>query len=395
MNEIYETGVTQHFLPFSHTKRWYSQQFSTAQVASYEVMEVVEVSFNSQQAYNNPYMDADVWVELKKSGSTSEQYRIPVFWDGGNVFRARLVATSPGNWTWNIINATVTNSDSGFIGKSGSFTATAANVNTNPNNRGFIKVASNNRTLEYADGTPFFYTADTSWSALTAVFDYNQANSISGISFKDYISARKDQGFNGLNVIASFPDDTYTNLWSSKTWGKKVAPSGATPFEMKGPGQPVDYRKITPEYWQSVDERMQFLADQGFVTLFETVRRTEDWPFRSDTEKKAFYNYVRYLWARYGCYNMIFSWIHHDVHGGVYNNWVPLVQDAHQRLSTQLGNKMPYGQPRTAMTYNTSLNNWNRDIPSALDIQNVSNDERDETMHQWLSHILIMKLIRG
>ncbi len=382
-----------------------------AQNDRYSVMEVVEITFNSQQQYDNPYMDVDVWIDLKKSGSTNEVYRIPVFWDGGNVFRARLVATSPGNWTWNIINGTVENRDQGFIGKSGSFTADAADVGSNPNNRGFIRVdPSTNRTLEYADGTPFFYTADTSWSALTAVFGFDRSNDITGISFQDYILARKKQGFNGLNLIASFPDDTYlqqrgrnldrpgteSGLWSSKTWGKKTSPSGATPFEMKRRGQPVtddsqevDYKRIVPEYWQSVDKRMQFLSDQGFVTLFESVRRHERWPFRTQTEKNAFYNYTRYLWARYGCYNMIFSWVHHDTNSGnVYPKWQELVRHADSELNKKIGDhKMPYGQPRTAMSYNTSLRNWENNIPSALDVQNVSNAERDETMHEWLRDI--------
>lgn len=374
-------------------------------------MEVVEVEFNSQEQYDNAYMDVDVWIELKKSGSASEAYRIPVFWDGGNVFRARLVATSPGDWTWNIINETVENSDRGFVGRSGSFRADAADASTNPNNHGFIRVDPNtNRTLEYADGTPFFYTADTSWSALTAVFGYDRANDISGISFQDYIRARKNQGFNGLNVIASFPDDTYleqqgrnldrpgtrTGLWASETWGKKTAANGETPFALKRRGQPVtddlqevDYKRIKPEYWQAVDERMQFLSDQGFVTLFESVRRHERWPFRAQDEKNAFYNYIRYLWARYGCYNMIFSWVHHDTNSGnVYPGWRELVSHANNELYNRIGDyKMPYGQPRTAMSFNTSLDNWEKDIPSALDIQNVSNSERNETMHEWLMDI--------
>ncbi|MDT7828843.1 malectin domain-containing carbohydrate-binding protein [Pricia sp. S334] len=383
--------------------------FTFAQKDTYRVMEVVEVAFNSQEQYDNAYMDVDVWLELKKSGSPNEAYRIPVFWDGGNVFRARLVATSPGKWTWNIINETVENSDQAFIGKSGSFTAVAANVSGNPNNQGFIRVADNKRTLEYADGTPFFYTADTSWSALTGVFGFDRANDITNISFQDYILARKKQGFNGLNLIASFPDDTYlqqwgrnrdrpgreSGLWSTDTWGKKIADNGSTPFAMKRRGQSVtdahpevDYRRIVPEYWQSVDQRMQFLSDQGFVTLFESVRRHERWPFRAQAEKDAFYNYIRYLWARYGCYNMIFSWVHHDTNShNVYPDWLELVEHAHGKLSAQLGNRMPYGQPRTAMSYNTSLRNWEKDIPDALDVQNVSNAERDETMHQWLQEI--------
>ena len=358
-----------------------------AQNDSYAVMDIVEVEFNSQVKYGNAYMDVDVWIELKKEGSSSEVYRIPVFWDGGNVFRVRLVPTSPGKWTWKVINETVENADRSFIGRSGSFTAVAANVSSNPNKRGFIRVASNNRTLEYADGTPFFYTADTSWSALTEVFGFSKANTISGISFQNYISTRKGQGFNGLNVIASFPNDSYTELWAEKTHHKKTGPNGENPFELKSTGK-VDYLKIKPEYWQSVDKRMQHLSDQGFVTLFETVRRSELWYLGTTQEKNAFYNYVRYLWARYGCYNMIFSWVHHDSQSSIYPKWKQIVSDANSKLYSKMGDyRMPYGQPRTAMSFNTSLNNWNKDIPTALDIQNVSNAERDETMHEWLRNI--------
>lgn len=358
--------------------------------AQYAVMEVVEVPFTSQTQYNDDftaYMNVDVWIEL--NGPNSKHYKIPVFWDGGKVFRARLVATSVGNWTWNIINATVKNSDLGFMNKNGSFTAIAADPSTNPNNHGFIRVADNNRTLQYADGTPFFYTADTSWSALTKVFGYENANDITEISFQDYISARKGQGFNGLNVIASFPNDTKEKLWSTDTYGQKTSPNGATPFQFKEAGKgEVDYQNINPTYWQSVDIKMQHLADQGFVTLFETVRRSENWPFRAQDEKNAFYNYVRYLWARYGCYNMIFSWVHHDSQGSIYPNWLELVEHANDELYKKIDDyKMPYGQPRTSMTFNTSLNNWERDVPEAIDIQNVSNAERDETMHEWLSDI--------
>ena len=151
--------------------------------------------------------------------------------------------------------------------------------------------------------------------------------------FKTIFQLEKRQGFNGLNVIASFPNDTKENLWSTDTYGQKTGPNGATPFQFKKAGQgEVDYQDINPTYWQSVDIKMQHLADQGFVTLFETVRRSENWPFRAQDEKDAFYNYVRYLWARYGCYNMIFSWVHHDSQGSIYPNWLELVEHANDEL---------------------------------------------------------------
>jgi hypothetical protein len=86
---------------------------------------------------------------------------------------------------------------------------------------------------------------------------------------------------------------------------------------------------------------------------------------------------------------MIFSWVHHDTNSGnVYPRWLELVKHANSELQNRIGDyRMPYGQPRTAMSYNTSLNNWEKDIPSALDVQNVSNAERDQTMHEWLRNI--------
>ena len=41
------------------------------------------------------------------------------------------------------------------------------------------------------------------------------------------------------------------------------------------------------------------------------------------------------------------------------------------------------------MSFNTTLRNWDTDLPNALDLQNVSNAERDEDMHRWLKDIYL------
>ncbi|HDZ14900.1 MAG TPA: T9SS type A sorting domain-containing protein [Pricia sp.] len=41
------------------------------------------------------------------------------------------------------------------------------------------------------------------------------------------------------------------------------------------------------------------------------------------------------------------------------------------------------------MSFNSSLNNWEKDVPAALDLKNVSNSERDEDMHKWLRDIYL------
>ena len=157
------------------------------------VYEVVEEVFHAEKDYANAYMEVDLWVELTGPDAT---YRIPAFWDGGNTFRARLVATAPGEWRWSTSNQT---GDSGLDGKSGTFSAEAwaePEMQANPNRRGFIRSSANNHTLEYADGTPFFYAGDTWWSALTRIYSWDSDQGKAGISFQDALALRKAQGFN-------------------------------------------------------------------------------------------------------------------------------------------------------------------------------------------------------
>ncbi len=355
-------------------------------LAAVHVFEVIEETFIAETSPGNPYLDVDLRVTLKGPSGT---YEIPAFWDGGSVFRARLVATKPGTWTWTTGNRT---GDSGLDNQSGSFEAVAwseAEKEANPNRRGFIRVASNHHTLEYADGTPFFYAGDTWWSALTKIYSWGSDAGLSGISFQDAIALRKDQGFNGLNIIACFPSDTLSGIWDSTSHGHKVAEDGSTPFEIRDPEDAdhgVDYTRINPDYWKQADLKMEYLSEHGFVPYFETVRRHEQWYAENPAERQAFVNYNRYLWARYGCYNMVFSWVHWDDAMGVLNKWKPMVTMAYQELG-----EMPYGQPRTAMAHGSSLTTWCVEpyaVPiGAFDVHNVSNKDRNYLMHDWLRDI--------
>jgi len=79
-------------------------------------------------------------------------------------------------------------------------------------------------------------------------------------------------------------------------------------------------------------------------------------------------NYTRYLWARWGCYNMIYSWLHMDATQNK-NEWSSMIE----KCVSQLG-PMPYGQPRTAMACGRGSHRyWDDSIQPGLDIHNISN----------------------
>ena len=62
------------------------------------VYDMVELSFIADLSYENPYMEVDLWVDLKGPGKL--EYRIPAFWDSEQTWRVRLAATAPGKWRW-------------------------------------------------------------------------------------------------------------------------------------------------------------------------------------------------------------------------------------------------------------------------------------------------------
>jgi len=275
------------------------------------VYEVLEESFTTAKTYDNPYMQVDLKIEL--SGPEGEIFRIPGFWDGGQSFKVRMIATRPGIWTWTTGTRT---GDRGLDNKRGSFKAvdwTEQEKAENPNRRGIIRVASNGHTLEYPDGTPFFLTGDTWYSSLTKIYSWSSAAGKAGISFQDAIALRKAQGFNSIAIISCFPSDTKVNLWHKELHGEKIQEDGSTAFEMHiDTINPANFLRINPKYFQLADKKFQHLWDNGFVPLLETVRRHEKWYVEDEAERAAFTNYVRYLWARWGCYNMIFDWLHWD-----------------------------------------------------------------------------------
>lgn len=371
----------------------------TAAGSEVGVWQGVEIALTSAKSYDHAYLDVDVWVELQGPGFSARVYG---FWDGDRTFRVRVMATQPGRWTW---TSGSNQDDSGLNGKTGGFEARAwseAEKQANPNRRGIVHATPNGRALQSADGTPFFLVGDTHWAAYTWRYPFRgQAPQPGyqpgpGIGFEEFVQALKQQGYNSLGSIASFPnwrrdaggssvtDDAGVPLrqaWTTAN-GKVMAmhsEDGSMPFAFPGKakGKPedcADYDRLEPAYWQAMDRKMDWLWDQGFVPYVETVRRDhlDSWVRYHDFER-SFSRYLLYLQARYGTYNWIFSLLHYDVALSYKAEFLAAVD----RWCRTYGG-LPFGQITTAMAYDSSLRqighvtefpwlqmhtsgNWNRD----------------------------------
>ncbi len=313
------------------------------------VWEKKEITLLAENTYSNSYTDVEVWVDLKGPGF---QKRVYGFWDGENVFRIRIVAIASGEWNW--ISGS-NQFDKGLNGQYGSFTAvdwTEEEKKENPCRRGFIQPTSNGHAFQYTDGTPFYLLADTWWSTPTFRYKWYDDEEVRPVGpdmgFKDMVKYRKNQGYNGIAMLASHPtwandgypstlymDDEYKtvirNAWPEGGYlfgtpresrpSKNMHNEGGRPFlfpgKVKGYEDVVpDFDRINPEYFKYMDRKIDYLNDYGFTAFIEIARRDVSqvwkrycgWPM-------SYKRYMQYMFARYQANNCLLSPIHLDYVG--------------------------------------------------------------------------------
>ncbi len=384
---------------------------NNSEIHTWEMQEIV---LNAEKQHQNYYKEVTCWVELQGPDFSK---RIYGFWNGGNEFVFRVVATKPGLWKWS--SGSNQTDDKGLNNHSGEFTAVAwtkDEIDQNPNRHGFILPTSNGHALQYADGTPFFLTGDTWLAASTWRLPFRNAITSNdyipsaGIGFEDAVNYRKMQGFNSVSMISCFPSweadenaNTYADengIFIRNAWEKfgyyvdkdHVTAKdmrdelGNKPFVMSEEHKGVpDFDQIIPAYFQSLDKKMQYLSDEGFVPLLETVRRDicPAWKAYFDFNE-SYSRFVQYLISRYGAYNIIFSGIHLD--------WIPkeysLTADEFNEVLTYHLNKygpLPYGQPYSTLINNSTYRQFGhyKDCPW-LTMHSVGNRPRDHSVSMMI-----------
>ena len=313
----------------------------------FHVWEKVELTFQASQPYTNPYAAVQVWVDLKGPHFAKRCYG---FWDGGNVFRVRVLATVPGKWSW---RSGSNQNDSGLNDRKGDFEAVTwseAEKAANETRRGFIKPNNNGHAFEYDDGTPFILLGDTWYAAATHRFMWRD-NEVPGAlgpdsGFKDYVRFRKRQGFNSVAIIAAFPnwasDDAPWEIWLDRSsnlgvrsawvdqgeianhrprdqWrAKKMENEGGRAFLFPGrvPGYErvfPDVDRLNPEYFRELDRKIDYLNSQGITPIIEAARRdaTSCWA-RYYTWPDSYSRFIEYVWSRYQANHCLYSPVHYD-----------------------------------------------------------------------------------
>jgi hypothetical protein len=231
---------------------------------------VVEVTFTAEQDYADPFND--VMLDLIVTDPQGNTKRLPAYWAGGNEWRGRY--SSPIVGTHHVRTECNQPNDKGLQGVSREL-AIAPYAGDNPLYiHGPLRVATDRRTLEHADGTPFFWLADTWWMGLSGRLQRDEARTLA--------DDRRAKGFNVVQIVMGPPPDSHP-------FDPRSANGGGFAWE-------AGYAAMRPEYYDEADQKINDLLERGFVPCMVGM-----WGYHIEfmgVERAK--QHWRYLIARYG-----------------------------------------------------------------------------------------------
>ena len=110
---------------------------------------------------------------------------------------------------------------------------------------GRLALSDSGEYFVHADGTPFFWLADTSWFAFGDRGDFETI-------FKPYIDQRAQEGYTVFQTciwVSNVMDQLQLGNEGGNQWNGAI------------------WRDINPEYWDWVEKRVQYLVDNGMVPV--------------------------------------------------------------------------------------------------------------------------------
>ena len=250
-----------------------------------------EAVFVSTKTYSDPYNDVTLDLVLTNGTDT---YTVPAFWDGGNIWRARFVCPSAGNWSYLTVCSDTENAS--LHGRTSEIICSPYQGSRELYKHGFIK-ATTSKYFTYDDGKPFFYLGDTHWS-----FAAEDTNNV-----EEIVQRRVEQGF---TVIQSEPIGRKFNVNDGVS---QADIDGFRDFDDKFE-LVAAYGLVhtNAEFFFPSDMRWFISANGGWSdTVIGTVH-TEHEEDRvvydlSDSAKDALRRVSRYWVARYGAYPVMWT----------------------------------------------------------------------------------------
>ncbi|HTM52920.1 MAG TPA: DUF4038 domain-containing protein [Pirellulales bacterium] len=211
-----------------------------ASVPSVQANKTLELTFVSKKAYSDPFNDVELDVVV--TAPSGEPARVPAFWAGGQTWKLRFASPSVGEYRYRTECSDAANA--ALHAKEGHFKIIAYEGDNPLYRHGPLRVASDRRHFEHADGTPFLWLADTWWMGLCERLRWPD-------EFQLLAADRRDKGFNVVQIVAGL----YPDMPAFDERGRNEA---GFPWE-------TDYSRIRPEYFDLADRRINQLVESGLT----------------------------------------------------------------------------------------------------------------------------------
>jgi hypothetical protein len=233
----------------------------------------MEWSFTSSKTYGNPFGEVELDAIVRDPDGV--ELRVPAFWAGGQTWRVRYSPTKPGAHTWRTVCTDTANS--GLHAQQGTLEAVPYQGANALYRHGPIRVSKDHRHFEHADGTPFFWLADTWWMGLVKRLRWPE-------DFEWLTADRTRKGFTVVQIVAGL----YPDMPERDQRGANEA------------GFPYDesYSRVNPGYYDMADLRIRHLVESGIAPCIVGC-----WGYYLPiigVEKMK--RHWRYLVARWGAY---------------------------------------------------------------------------------------------
>jgi hypothetical protein len=225
-------------------------------------------------------LELDVHCSPRDAGDAGVRRTIPAFWAGKNIWRVRFSSPVPGEYT--LTTHCSNPADTGLHQQTAHVTVTP-DAGDNPlRAHGPITVRSGERIFRHADGTPFFWLADTWWMGLCDRLQWPG-------EFQRLALDRLEQGFNVIQIVAGL----YPDMPPLHEAGHNEA---GTPWD-------AQFNSIRPAYFDAADRRIAYLCDIGLSPCIFGC-----WGyFAKFMGVEKIKRHWRYLIARWGAYPVTWS----------------------------------------------------------------------------------------
>ena len=233
-----------------------------------------ELVFASDRLYGDPVRDLDVTVELVDEDS-GRRKAVPAFWDGGAIWKARIGGDAAGTWTYRVVTSDPGANLNGLTGK----VKVAGYPPLHPLwIHGGLRAYPQDYRLTYADGTPFFWMADTAWNG---VLKADPAD------WEHYLKVRHEQGFTAVQCVMTH--------WRAMT----ADACGETAFAGE------ENIRINPAFFARLDAKVAAINRHGLVAGLVILWACTPGDVGYFLPEDDAILLARYIVARYGCHQVV------------------------------------------------------------------------------------------